>query len=173
MSVNKKLSGIKLLLLDVDGVLTDGRITYTDSGEQIKQFNVKDGLGMRLLMDAGVDVGIITARKSKALAHRCNDLGIRLLYDGIKDKCAALKTISQKTGVDISHIAFAGDDLIDIPVLTRVGVSFCVADASEEVKTQSDVVTTCNGGFGAVREICEQILKAKSLWDSIVKKYLS
>ncbi len=172
MSLNKKLSGIKLLLLDVDGVLTDGRITYTDSGEQIKQFNVKDGLGMRLLMDAGVDVGIITARKSKALAHRCHDLGIRLLYDGIKDKCAALKAISQKTGVDISHIAFAGDDLIDIPVLTRVGVSFCVADASEEVKTQSDVVTTRNGGFGAVREICEQILKAKNLWDGIVEKYL-
>lgn len=173
MSLNRRLSEIEMLLLDVDGVLTDGRITYTDSGEQIKQFNVKDGLGIRLLMMSGVDVGIVTARKSGALVHRCNDLGIDLLFDGVKDKLAALKTISEKTGIDFSHMAYAGDDLIDLPVMTCVGTAFCVADAVPEVKSHAHIVTRNKGGYGAVREICEQILKAKNLWDKVLETYLS
>ncbi|NOX33919.1 MAG: HAD-IIIA family hydrolase [Deltaproteobacteria bacterium] len=168
-----KLAKIKLLLLDVDGVLTDGTITYSDSGEQIKSFNSKDGLGLRLLMDAGIQVGIITGRKSKALEYRCKNLGILLLFEGIKDKSQVLEKIVLKTGIALMDIAFAGDDLIDLPVMKRVGVSFCVLDASLDVKKHCDIMINQNGGHGAVREICESILKAKGLWDKILNKYLS
>ena len=171
--MKSQLSETRLLLLDVDGVLTDGTITYSDSGSQIKQFSVKDGLGLRLLMDAGIDVGIITGRKSQALLHRCRDLGIRLIFDGIKDKSAALDKIIQKTGIDPRHMAFVGDDLIDLPVMTRVGVSVCVLDAAEDIKSYADFVTQKKGGNGAVREICEKILKAKGVWEIVLDTYLS
>lgn len=168
-----ELATIELLLLDVDGVLTDGSITYSDSGEQIKSFHSRDGLGLRLLMDSGIGVGIITGRKSKALKYRCENLGITLLFDGIKDKLKALDTIILQTGTAAEKIAFAGDDLIDLPVMKKVGVSFCVPDAPKEVKDHSDCVTLLKGGQGAVREICESILKAKGLWDAILNRYIS
>ncbi len=171
--MDNKLKNIELLLLDVDGVLTDGSITYSDSGEQIKSFNSKDGLGLRLLMDSGIKVGIITGRKSKALGYRCENLGITLLFDGIKDKSKALDKITEKTRINKGKIAFAGDDLIDLPVMKEVGVSFCVCDATQDVKNNSDIITTQKGGHGAVREICESILKAKGLWDAILDSYLS
>ena len=171
--MKSKLANIELLLLDVDGVLTDGNITYSDSGEQIKSFNSKDGLGLRLLMDSGIGVGIITGRKSKALEYRCKNLGITLLFDGIKDKLKALDKITSQTGIAYKNIAFAGDDLIDLPVMQRVGVSFCVSDASLDVKNHSDIITNQKGGQAAVREICETILKAKGLWDNILNIYLS
>ncbi len=164
---------IELLLLDVDGVLTDGSITYSDSGEQIKQFNARDGLGLRLLMDAGIKVGIITGRTSGALEHRCKNLGIQLLFDGITDKSEALDTICSQTGIHVKKIAFAGDDLIDLPVMKRVGISFSVSDAAPEVKAHADHVTKRQGGHGAVREICETILKSKGVWDTILSRYLS
>jgi 3-deoxy-D-manno-octulosonate 8-phosphate phosphatase (KDO 8-P phosphatase) len=171
--MNDKLKNIELLLLDVDGVLTDGSITYSDSGEQIKSFNSKDGLGLRLLMDAGIKVGIITGRKSKALVYRCKNLGITLLFDGIKDKSKALDKITDSTNINKENIAFVGDDLIDLPVMKAVGVSFCVADATQDVKNNSDIITRQKGGHGAVREICESILKAKDLWADILDNYLS
>jgi len=167
-----KLANIELLLLDVDGVLTDGAITYSDSGEQIKSFNSKDGLGLRLLMDAGIKVGIITGRKSKALDHRCQNLGITLLFDGISDKLKALETITSKTGTALNKIAFIGDDLIDLPVMKKVGVSISVSDASCDVKNHCDIITKQKGGHGAVREICERILKEKGLWGKILNQYL-
>ncbi|MBU1343044.1 MAG: HAD-IIIA family hydrolase [Proteobacteria bacterium] len=168
-----KLAKIELLLLDVDGVLTDGSIIYSDSGEQIKRFNSKDGFGLRLLMDSGIGVGIITGRKSKALEYRCKNLGITLLFDNIKDKSKTLDTITAQTGITVDKIAFVGDDLIDLPAMKRVGVSFCVSDACREVKDHSDIITSQKGGQGAVREICDSILKAKGLWDAILDKYLS
>ncbi|MCD4718386.1 MAG: HAD-IIIA family hydrolase [Desulfobacula sp.] len=171
--MKSKLAAIELLLLDVDGVLTDGNITYSDSGEQIKSFNSKDGLGMRLLMDAGIDIGIITGRKSKALEYRCENLGITLLFAGIKDKSKALDTIISRTGIAAKKIAFAGDDLIDLPVMKRVGFSFCVSNASYDVQNHCDIITNQKGGQGAVREICESILKAKGLWGIILNRYLS
>jgi 3-deoxy-D-manno-octulosonate 8-phosphate phosphatase (KDO 8-P phosphatase) len=166
------LTDIHLLLLDVDGVLTDGRITYSDSGEQIKTFNSRDGLGLRLLMDSGINVGIITGRVSKALGYRCKNLGITLLFDGVKDKSAALEKIILETGIPAENIAFVGDDLPDLPVMTKVGFSFCVADAPEEVKQHSKRITGSKGGQGAVREVCESILKAKGLWGQIMDQYL-
>ncbi len=170
--MKSRLSHIKLLLLDVDGVLTDGSITYSDSGDQIKTFNSKDGFGLRLLMDSGIGVGIITGRQSKALKFRCENLGITLLFDGIKDKSKALDKISAQTGITPEQMAFVGDDLMDLAVMKRVGVSFCVSDACEDVKGHSDFITFNKGGHGAVREICETILKAKHLWDAILNKYL-
>lgn len=161
------------MLLDVDGVLTDGSITYSDSGEQIKTFNSRDGLGLRLLMTFGVNAGIITGRRSAALTHRCKDLGITLLFDGVKDKKKALETILIQTSIPASDIAFVGDDLADLPVMRNVGLAICVADAPKEVKLHSHIITTQKGGQGAVREVCESILKAKGLWESALTQYLS
>ncbi|WDP88663.1 MAG: HAD-IIIA family hydrolase [Desulfobacter sp.] len=171
--LKNSLQKIRLLLLDVDGVLTDGAITYTDKGEQIKSFNSKDGLGLRLLMDAGVGVGIVTGRTSGALLHRCNNLGIDLIFDGIKDKAAAFNSIVKKTGLKPDEMAFVGDDLMDLPAMTRAGLSFTVADAPEEVKKAADMTSDYPGGKGAVRQICETILKARGDWDNIVAGFMS
>ena len=167
------LSQVKLLVLDVDGVLTDGRIIYTDSGEQIKQFTSRDGLGLRLLMDNGILVGIITGRISGALTHRCRNLGIDLIFDGIFNKAEALDRMARKTGIDPSAMAFMGDDLIDLPAMTRAGVAIAVADAVDEVKARADIVTRASGGHGAVREICDAILKAGGLWENALKPFLA
>lgn len=167
-----KLKNVRLLLLDVDGVLTDGRILYTDSGEQVKTFNSKDGLGLRLLMDAGIKVGIITGRKSNALVHRCRNLKIDLVMDGVKNKAAALAEICLKTGIRCENIAFMGDDLIDLPIMKHVGIAVSVSDAAPEVKNHADIITLHKGGRGAVREICEQILDAKDLWEDIVNRFI-
>jgi len=167
------LSQVKLLVLDVDGVLTDGRIIYTDSGEQIKQFTSRDGLGLRLLMDNGILVGIITGRISGALTHRCRNLGIDLIFDGIYNKAEALERMARKTGIDPSAMAFMGDDLIDLPAMARAGVAIAVADAVDEVKARADIVTRASGGHGAVREICDAILKAAGLWENALKPFLA
>lgn len=167
------LKQIKLLILDVDGVLTDGRIIYTDSGEQIKQFLSRDGLGLRLLMDNGIQVGIITGRRSGALTHRCRNLGIDLVFDGISNKADALDQMAQQTGIHPSAMAFMGDDLIDLPAMARAGVAIAVADAANEVKARADIVTKAVGGQGAVREICEAILKAAGLWQNALKPFLT
>jgi len=172
-NLDLKLDQVKLLLLDVDGVLTDGQIIYTDSGEQIKSFSSKDGLGLRLLMDNNIRIGIVTGRKSAALGHRCQNLGIDLVFDGIRDKAAAFDEIMKLTGIPARHIAFVGDDLIDLPAMIRAGISFTVPDAPEEVKHRADRVTSAKGGHGAVREICEDILKAQGLWEKVLNKYLS
>lgn len=165
-------SRVKLLLLDVDGVLTDGRIIYSDDGAQIKAFDSKDGLGLRLLMDYGIRVGIITGRQSGALRARCRDLGIDLVYDGVRDKAPVLGMIARRSGIDPAFMAFAGDDLPDLPVMKRVGIGISVADAVEAVRAGADYVTVRNGGQGAVREICELILKAGGHWDAITAGFL-
>ena len=171
--MKSRLAKIELLLLDVDGVLTDGGIIYSDSGEQTKKFNAKDGLGLNLLMTAGIKVGIISGLSSKALEHRCNKLGITLLFAGIKNKSKVLNSIITQTGINPDQMAFVGDDLIDLPIMKRVGFSFCVADACDDVKNHCDFITNNKGGHGAVREVCENILKAKGVWEDILNKYLS
>jgi len=166
--IEKKMRKVKLLLLDVDGVLTNGTITYNAKGKEIKSFSVKDGLGLRLLMDAGIQVGIITGRSSEALAARCKDLGIDLLFDGIKDKVKALETILKQTGIEAAQTAFAGDDLPDICVMKRVGLAITASDASPDVMGFAHIITSKKGGKGAIREVCENILKAKGRWDNIL-----
>jgi len=167
------LRDVKMLLLDVDGVLTDGSIIYDDGNIETKVFNVKDGLGLRLLLDAGIEVGIITGRASGALTNRCANLGIRHLYDGVTDKTSALDDLVKKTGIKAEETAFMGDDLPDLPVLKKVGLSIAVNDADETVKKHVDMVTSRNGGDGAVREVCEGILKAKNLWNDIIDAYIA
>jgi 3-deoxy-D-manno-octulosonate 8-phosphate phosphatase (KDO 8-P phosphatase) len=166
-----KLKRTKLLLLDVDGVLTDGSIIYNDSGAETKVFNVKDGLGIKILMKAGIQVGIVTSRTSKTLNHRCNNLGISLIFDGVRDKTSVLELISKRTGLPAEDIAFVGDDLIDLPLLKRVGLSIAVADAHETVIENVDMVTSKKGGAGAVREVCEAILKAQGLWSKVLANF--
>ena len=165
---NEKLKNIGLLLLDVDGVLTDGSIVYDDNGGQIKSFNVKDGLGIRLLMKAGIQVGVVTGRSSGALRHRCENLGIDLVCDGIEDKGALLDELAEKTGIDVENIAFMGDDLPDLAIMCKAGVAIAVADAHEKVVEAADLITRAKGGEGAVREACEDILKACGKFDELV-----
>ncbi len=167
------LRRIRLLLLDVDGVLTDGAITYTDRGEQIKSFNSRDGLGMRLLMDAGVDIGIVTGRTSGALGHRCRNLGIDLIFDGVTDKASAFEQIVHTRQLTPDQVAFMGDDLIDLPAMTRAGLAFTVADAPSAVKQVADLTSKFPGGQGAVRQICEIILQARGDWAHILSRFLS
>lgn len=166
-----KLKSIKLLLLDVDGVLTNGSIIYNDNSQETKVFNVKDGLGLRLLMKAGIKVGVVTGRSSSALYYRCKNLGIEYIFDSIQDKETVLKFITERTGVTAEGIAFVGDDLPDLPLMKKVGFSIAVADAHEIVLTTADMVTSAKGGAGAVREVCETILKAQGLWDKILEHF--
>jgi 3-deoxy-D-manno-octulosonate 8-phosphate phosphatase (KDO 8-P phosphatase) len=164
----RRLKAVKLLILDVDGVLTDGSIIYGEDGSETKIFNVKDGLGIRLLMESGIQVGIITGRRSNALYHRCRDLGIVHVIDGAADKSAAFEELNRKTGVAPEETACICDDLPDLPLMRKAGISICVADAHETLRRQADIVTSTRGGGGAVREVCEAILKAGDLWDSIL-----
>ena len=163
----EKAKRIKLLVLDVDGVMTDGLLMYGDHGEEIKRFNAHDGQGIRLLMQAGVAVALVTSRQSKAVQKRADDLGITLIYQNVNEKLAAYEDLLQTLNLCDAEVSAAGDDLMDIPILRRCGLSFAVANSVAAVKEQSDYVTILAGGHGAVREICEIIIKAKGLWDHI------
>jgi len=169
--MGKDLSQIKLLLLDVDGVLTDGRILYDDQGGEQKAFDVKDGHGLKLLQRAGFDVGIITGRQSAIVSRRAEELGIRLVYQGAKDKRVPFVEILDILGLEPQQVAYVGDDLVDLPILLKVGFSVTVADALDEVKCQVDLVTKRPGGRGAVREICDYLLKATGQWDAVTARY--
>jgi 3-deoxy-D-manno-octulosonate 8-phosphate phosphatase (KDO 8-P phosphatase) len=155
----------------VDGVLTDGRIVYDERGAEIKAFNVKDGLGIRLLMASGVAVGIVTGRRSKALLHRCENLGIERIYDGVTDKAATLAAILSDTGLTPDAVAFIGDDLPDLSILKRVGVAIAVADAHERIIAAADWVTAAPGGRGAVRQVCERLLTVQGKWQGVVDQF--
>ncbi len=168
--LEKKIIPISLLLLDVDGVMTAGQVIYADDGQQVQIFNVKDGLGIRLLKAAEIQVGIITGRSSQALLHRCANLGIDLVFDGIKNKLAALGKVMDQTGIGIDQIAFIGDDLPDLPLMGQVGLSVAVADAHPLVRKAADLVTQAPGGYGAVREVCEAILQVQGKLENIVKR---
>ncbi len=170
--VLNKLKHIKLLLLDVDGVLTDGGIVYSDNGTETKVFNVKDGLGVKLLMEAGIHLGIITGRRSNALFSRCKELGIGLICDGVTDKADALNRVLDRTGFSAEQVACMGDDLPDLGMMKRAGFSIAVADAHVTLRENADMITSAKGGHGAVREACEAILKAKGLWENILERFL-
>lgn len=165
------LKNIKLLLLDVDGVLTDGRITYNSDGTETKSFDVKDGHGLKMLQRAGINVGIITGRKSSVVERRAQELGINILYQGALDKLAPFQEILKKYSVREDEIAYVGVDIVDLPILQRVGFSATVADALPEVKARVDYITERAGGKAAVREICDLILKEAGLWDDVTAKY--
>ena len=155
-------SKIRLLLLDVDGILTDGKLYFSNSGEESKAFHSLDGHGIKMLMRAGVAVGIITGRKSTIVTNRASDLGIDILYQGREDKIDVLTEIIATTGITADAIAYAGDDLPDLPVLQAVGLSFSVPGAHPDLKGEVNVITTRPGGEGAVREITDFILSSQA-----------
>jgi 3-deoxy-D-manno-octulosonate 8-phosphate phosphatase (KDO 8-P phosphatase) len=166
--LTEALKRIRLLLLDVDGVLTDGGIIYSDRGEEIKAFHVRDGLGIRLVINSGIEVGIVTGRSSKALFHRCRNLGISRVHDGVTDKVSALESIRADTGFAEAQVAFVADDLPDLAIMARVGLAVAVADADALVREKAGWVTSAMGGKGAVREVCEAILQAQGRWQKAV-----
>jgi 3-deoxy-D-manno-octulosonate 8-phosphate phosphatase (KDO 8-P phosphatase) len=170
LEITDRLEKIKLLLLDVDGVLTTGEIVYTDAGEQIKTFNVRDGVGIRMLRAAGIEVGIITGRKSEALRHRCTNLKIDLLFDGVSDKVGIMAALAAKTATALDAIAFMGDDLPDLAVMRKAGLAVAVADAHPLIREAAHLTTQACGGQGAVRELCEALLRAQGKWDNLVRQ---
>lgn len=162
---------IKLLLLDVDGVLTDGSIAYTEDRTETKVFNVKDGLGIKMLHQSDINTGIITGRSSSALLRRCRELGIDLVFDNVGDKAEVLDQIMEETGLASEEIAFIGDDLPDLPILRKVGLGIAVADAHALIREQADMTTKNKGGHGAVREVCEAILNSKGVWQQVIRQW--
>jgi len=166
-----KISKIKLLILDVDGVLTDGRIVIDDAGLESKQFDVKDGHGLKILMRYGIDVVLLTGRQSRVVEHRATDLGITEVHQGIWNKAEAFEEILKRRNITPEETACVGDDVVDIPLLRRAGFSVAVADAVLEARQVADYVTHRPGGRGAVREVCEVILKAQNRWSDVAVKY--
>ena len=157
--------------MDVDGVLTDGGIVMNNRGEEIKRFDVRDGHGIRLLLRAGVQIGLITGRASKVVSHRAKDLGIRMLYQRVYNKLEVYEKIKRRARLKDHEIAFAGDDIVDLPVLRKVGLAMTVKDCWGELKRQVDYVTAAEGGRGAVREMVELLLKAQDKWEEITRRY--
>lgn len=171
--MDAKLARIRLLLLDVDGVLTDGRIIYDNQGNELKAFDVKDGHGLKLLQRAGIQVGIITGRESAIVAHRAKELGIEILYQKALRKLDPYLEILEKTGLKDEQIAYVGDDLVDLPLLLRVGFSATVSDAHPEVLPLVDYVTTAPGGRAAVREVCDLLLRGGGHWEQVTSRYFA
>ncbi len=159
------------VVLDVDGVLTDGRIGYGGGNGETKFFDVKDGLGIRLLLDAGLRVGILSGRQSRANAVRAKELGLSFVCQGERDKAAGFERLLQQQGIEAGQCVVVGDDLADIPVMKRAGVAVAVADAAAEVRQAADWVCSRPGGRGAVREVAEWLLKAKGLWPAVLERY--
>ena len=170
-TVVHRASRIKLLLMDCDGVLTDGRIWIVDGDDQ-KAFNTQDGLGLELLHRAGISSGIISGRESSAVQQRADALGVLFVYQAVENKVAAFEHILSKAAIKPSEVAYIGDDLNDIPLLRRAELAVAVADATDEAKHHAHYVTRAAGGDGAVRETIELILKAQNRWEDLVKRYL-
>lgn len=170
-AVKEKMRKIRLLMLDVDGVLTDGRIIIDDAGQESKHFDVKDGHGIKLIMRYGIDVVLLTGRSSAVVTHRAKDLGIREVFQKVLNKSEFFQKFIEERGIRPAEIAYMGDDVVDIPVLKRVGFSVAVKDAVDEVKGVVDYVTDKPGGRGAVREVCDLILKVQGRWDEVARRY--
>jgi 3-deoxy-D-manno-octulosonate 8-phosphate phosphatase (KDO 8-P phosphatase) len=170
-AVIKAAKKIKLLVLDVDGVLTDGKLYYGNSGEELKAFNIQDGLGIKLLQQGNIQVGIITGRVSGLLQRRADELGINPVIQGREDKLTALEELLQSTEFDLHEIAFVGDDLPDLAVINKVGLGLTVANASNTLALKADYQTKKSGGDGAVREIAELILVAQDKLTDILEQY--
>ncbi len=165
------ISPIRLLVSDVDGVLTNGAITYGSGDLESKTFNIKDGLGLRLATWAGLPVAWLSGRRSDAVTRRAAELGVRL-YEGIADKDAGLRQVADDHGVTLAEIAYVGDDLNDLPALLLAGLPIAVADAVPEVQAVAAHITAAPGGAGALREVVEMILRGQNRWDDAVAVYL-
>jgi 3-deoxy-D-manno-octulosonate 8-phosphate phosphatase (KDO 8-P phosphatase) len=167
----EKARDIQLLLLDVDGVLTDGNLLYSGNGEESKAFNTQDGFGLRLLREAGVEVGVITARKSEVVARRANELKMGHIYQGVGNKNEAFKEVMRVTGLKPYQIAYMGDDWLDLVLLQQVGLALVPANGAREVKEIAHFITARSGGAGAVRDACDLIIEGKNLLMELLQKY--
>jgi 3-deoxy-D-manno-octulosonate 8-phosphate phosphatase (KDO 8-P phosphatase) len=170
-AILSKARKIRLLLLDVDGVLTDGRILYDEQGRETKFFHVHDGQGIRWLLKEDIKVGFLSGRSSGAVEMRAKELGISFLFQGIKDKMILYEKLLQKTKLYPAQVSYMGDDFIDLRLLKNVGLSVSVSNSHPLIQKEVDYVTQAAGGFGAVREAAELILKAQGKWESILKNY--
>ena len=168
----EKAKRIRLVVFDVDGVLTDGSLFLGDDGQQYKAFHSKDGHGMRMLQDSGVDIAILTGRVSKVVEHRMQDLGIELVMQGHREKLPAFEALMQQTGLAPEDIAYVGDDVVDLPVMTRVGLAIGVQDAHPLVRHHAHWLTANAGGRGAAREVCELIMEAQGTLNAALEHYL-
>lgn len=171
-NVLSKAAQIQLVIFDVDGVLTDGRLYLGNDGNEYKAFHIRDGHGIKMLIEAGIEVAIISGRHAVCVEQRIRDLGIRHAYLGVADKRAAFNTLLAATGFGADQAAFVGDDLIDLPVMVRVGLAIAVQDADPFVRQHADWQTLSHGGRGAAREVCELLLEAHGLLAAIRARYL-
>lgn len=171
LSVQERAARVKILVLDIDGVMTDGRIIYSIYGDELKFFDVQDGFGITLLNKAGIKSVIVTAKKSRIVKLRARDMRVAKAYQGHHDKLVPFAKLLRKFRVKPEEVCFIGDDLIDVPVLKRVGFAVSVPNAVEEVRQSAHYVTHRPGGRGAVRELCDMILKAQGKWESVTQRY--
>jgi 3-deoxy-D-manno-octulosonate 8-phosphate phosphatase (KDO 8-P phosphatase) len=163
---------LRLLILDVDGVLTDGRLYYGASGEELKAFNTQDGAALKMLMASGVEAAIVTGRSSPIVARRATELGVQHVFQGAADKSAVLDQLVARTGIAAAEMAHAGDDIPDLPLFARVSAGFAVPNAHPAVIERAHYVTHAAGGHGAVRELCHLIMTARGSWDAILAAHL-
>lgn len=170
--IERRAARIKLLLMDCDGVLTDGRITLLENGDEEKSFHTRDGHGLVLLHRAGLQSGIISGRTSGLVERRARELGMRYVRQGTWDKIKDFEELLTEAGLDDNEVAFIGDDVTDIPLMQRSELAVAVADAAEEARAAAHYVTQLPGGFGAVREVTELILKAQGRWSELMRKYM-
>jgi len=171
-SIQRRASRIKLLLMDCDGVLTDGQVWILENGDDQKTFNVRDGLGLALLHRAGLKSGVISGRTSSALDRRARDTRMEFVRQGREDKLSAFEEVLALAGRKEAEVAYVGDDLVDIPLMKRVEFAVAVADAVPETKLHAHYVTNARGGRGAIREVVEIILTAQGRWDDQLERYL-
>ena len=171
--VYSRARAVRLVVFDVDGVLTDGSLYFHDNGSETKVFDVRDGHGLKMLQASGVALAIITSRRSTCVARRAENLGIELLFQGIERKLSTFQELAASLGLEARHCAYMGDDWVDLPVLTRCGLALSVPEAPASVRSRVHYVTQAGGGRGAVREACELIMQAQGTFDSRLAPYLT
>ena len=171
-AASHKAREVKLLIVDIDGVLTDGGLHFDNRGEEYKTFNSLDGHGIRMLLESCIEVAIITGRQSQIVNHRMGDLGVEHIYQGHRDKLPAFEKLLQDTGCEAGEVAYIGDDLPDLPIMQRVGLGVAVQNAHAFVKQHCDLVTSASGGHGAVRELTDFILHVQGKLEAMQERYL-
>jgi 3-deoxy-D-manno-octulosonate 8-phosphate phosphatase (KDO 8-P phosphatase) len=169
----QRAQNIRLLILDVDGVLTDGRLYFDAKGETLKVFHVRDGHGIKMAQRAGIEIAWLSGRRSDASYHRAKELGINRFHESLRDKVAVLQEIMAAMQIQAAQVAMVGDDLVDLPIMNRAGLAVAVADAVPEVLAAAHWVTMNPGGHGAVREVCDLLLKAQGKWTEIVRPWVA
>lgn len=170
--LRERASALHLLILDVDGVMTDGRLIIGDDGQEYKAFHANDGLGLRLLQQGGIELAVITARTSDVVRKRAEELEVRYLYQNRRDKYAAFRELLEESGLAPHQTAFMGDDLIDLPVMLRAGLALTVTNAHPLVRQKADWCSERRGGLGGVRDACEMLLKARGSWNEIISQFI-